>query len=144
MPKGENLYKHGGRKTRLYRIWLAMRNRCNNTRSPDYLYYGGRGIRVCMRWNSFPNFAADMSPDPGIGWTLERKDNDRGYEPSNCIWATRQQQARNRPRYVVGEDVAARIRREYVPKKVRQVDLARKYGVSQKCISDIVRGETWQ
>ncbi len=71
-----------------------MRQRCENPRNPRYKDYGGRGIKVCDQWQSFENFLADMGMQPP-GRTLERNDNDRGYEPGNCRWATRTDQASN-------------------------------------------------
>lgn len=101
-PGKENpAYRHGGKGTRLYRIWKDMRTRCNNPRCKDYKNYGGRGIRVCRRWDKFENFAADMGPHPGAGWTLDRVDNDGNYAASNCEWATKWEQNNNRrPRRV--------------------------------------------
>lgn len=70
--------------------------RCTNPRSKDYRYYGGRGITVCDRWlASFHDFYSDVG-DPPLGLTLDRKDNDGNYEPSNYRWATRYEQAHNR------------------------------------------------
>lgn len=83
--------KEGG----AYVSWRAMRERCNNPGNKMYSRYGGRGITVCERWEDFQNFLADMPPKPE-GTTLERIDSDKGYEPSNCRWATRKDQNRNK------------------------------------------------
>lgn len=79
-----------------YTIWRAMRIRCENADAVNYQWYGGRGIAVCERWNSFENFYADMGPRPP-GRTLDRyPDRDGNYELGNCRWATLEQQNNNR------------------------------------------------
>ena len=88
-------YKHGMSRSREYRVWAAMWQRCTNPSSQRWHRYGGRGIRVVARWSKFEKFYADMGPCPP-GMTLERKNNDRGYMPSNCVWAPRADQYRNR------------------------------------------------
>lgn len=83
-------------KSTEYSAWSDMKQRCNNPNNDNYNHYGGRGIKVCKRWNdSFSNFLEDMGERPE-GMTLERKNNDGNYEPSNVKWATWHQQNSNR------------------------------------------------
>jgi len=73
-----------------------MKTRCTNSNVPKFRRYGARGISICPRWlDSFENFLADMGERP-IGYTLERKNNNGNYEPSNCCWATPKEQAQNK------------------------------------------------
>jgi hypothetical protein len=94
------LTKHGEAKTSdvtpEYSAWRNMLQRCRNKKCKVYKYYGGRGIRVCRRWYKFKNFIKDMGRKPKPNLTLERVNNDKGYKPSNCIWATWSQQAKNK------------------------------------------------
>ena len=87
---------HNKSKSAEYGIWNKMKQRCQNPRNHKYRIYGGRGISVCDRWdNSFEAFLADMGPRPSPVYSIDRIDNDRGYEPGNCRWATKAEQARN-------------------------------------------------
>ena len=94
--------------TLTYRSWTCMRERCNNPNYPRYDNYGGRGIMVCPRWDSFDAFLADMGERPSKLHSIERVDNSKGYSPDNCVWATRHQQSRNtrRNRMVIVDGVA--------------------------------------
>lgn len=86
--------KHGMARTRLYKVWRAMHDRCYNKQRENYPLYGARGIKVCARWHTFENFYADMGYcAPGL--SLERRNNFKGYAPANCYWATRTEQANN-------------------------------------------------
>ncbi len=83
------------RHTRLWRIWRGMKERCQNPQHRAYASYGGSGITVCERWLILDNFKADMG-EPPPEHTLDRKNNDLGYSPENCRWATKLEQSRNR------------------------------------------------
>lgn len=89
------MYRHGMSNHPNYVVWASMRKRCNNKNNLSYPDYGGRGIEVCKRWDSFSNFLADVGERPTEKHTLERKNNDGNYEPTNCCWSSRADQARN-------------------------------------------------
>lgn len=96
--KKEQSTVHGGCGTRLYRIWIGMKNRCYNPNAAKYKDYGGRGITICAEWkNDFPAFR-DWALSHGYtdALSIDRIDVDGNYEPSNCRWATAKEQRHNR------------------------------------------------
>lgn len=85
----------------LWRRWHNIVGRCTKPTHPDYVNYGARGITVCERWLDFANFISDMEPTYKPGLCVERVDNNRGYEPANCVWATMRENIRNRRSTVI-------------------------------------------
>ena len=96
--KGWPRSQRGASRTGAYKSWKAMMERCYSQRSASYPRYGSLGVTVCDRWHSFAGFHQDMGERP-IGKTLDRIDNSKGYEPTNCRWATPREQRANQNRF---------------------------------------------
>lgn len=91
----EQKTKHGRYGSKEYITWSNMKKRCMNSKSPNYKDYGGRGIKICKRWEEFENFYVDMGDRPE-GKSIDRIDNDGNYTPKNCKWSTHTEQMNNR------------------------------------------------
>lgn len=107
-----------------YRAWKNLRHRCNTPTSKGYEHYGGRGIKVCKRWNSYENFLKDMGKRPGENYSIERINNNKNYSPANCKWATITEQIRNR-------------RTTITKKKAQEILELKSMGITHKLISSL-------
>lgn len=90
---------HGLSQTPEYNHWKKMMSRCYNANNPDYVWYGGRGIKVCDQWHDVRQFVEDMGPKPVVGnrrMSIERVEVNGDYEPDNCIWLPLSMQSKNR------------------------------------------------
>lgn len=106
-----SLRTHGLSESPEYYRWADMRARCNTPSSTMYKFYGGRGIKVCKRWNDFTKFLADMGKLPTLKHTLERKNSNGNYTPKNCCWIIGKRQARNTRRTLRDDNGIALIDR---------------------------------
>lgn len=93
--KRERATSHGLSKHPLHAIWKGILTRCDNPNREQWSDYGGRGITICDEWRDFVRFYEDMHADWRPGLSIERRNNDLGYGPKNCVWATRHEQAAN-------------------------------------------------
>ena len=92
---GKQQRTHGKCNTPEYSTWTGMMQRCTNSKTANYSYYGARGIAVCKRWEKFVNFFEDMGKRPSKEYTIERINNSKNYEKLNCKWGTRREQSHN-------------------------------------------------
>jgi len=133
---------HGLSKTSTYRTWQSMRQRCQNPDDYAYKHYGSRGIKVCERWDKFENFLEDMGERPK-GLTIERIDNDKGYFPKNCKWATMKDQLRNRRNVRLNPLKASVIKKLLTDSQLLQKEIAELFGVNKSTICDVNKGRRW-
>jgi hypothetical protein len=111
-----------------YNVWGVMKNRCLSKKNKNYKHYGGRGIKICKRWLKFENFISDMGRRPSSKHSIDRFPNKDGdYEPSNCRWATVNQQLRNHRRNVWIEHNGI---------KMIRADWAAKLGISSSTLKN--------
>lgn len=132
---------HGMSYTSEYKSWVAMKRRCLNPNSDTYYGNEERG-KIDNRWkSSFEEFLNDMGPKPSGKHTIDRIDNDRGYFPDNCRWATFSEQNQNQTSTKLTKDVVIDIRNSDI---VSNKFLARKYGCSERTIRDVLSYRTWR
>ena len=140
-PKRKGNWRHTGNPVHglfkgnenLFNLWQTIKNRCENPNRPNYKNYGGRGIKLCAEWQKAENFVRwalangyDKTADRGAT-TIDRIDNDKGYSPENCRWATKSQQARNKSSNAI-----------YATSKGTgcQAELAKIWGIDEKLVSN--------
>lgn len=98
---GKRKKTHGLSKSKTYKAWCSIKNRCYNPRCSKFMHYGGKGIKVCPAWlNSFSQFLKDVGIAPTNKHSIDRINTDGDYEPSNCRWAVQSDQMRNQCRNV--------------------------------------------
>lgn len=139
---------HGESKTRLYRIWKAMRKRCNNPNDECYRLYGGRGITVCEEWSKYEHFKEwAIANGYSESLSIDRINPDGNYEPTNCRWATASEQSINKREdcFKLSHADVKFIREKFRPysKDFSGRQLAKQFGVSPSVISNIAHGKAY-
>lgn len=126
--------KHGLTESSEYVIWQSMRQRVKNPNNRRHASYSGRGIDICARWEDFEAFLKDMGPRPSTLHSIDRIDNDKGYSPDNCRWATPKQQMANRRNslYV-----------EYKGETLVMAELARRCGIPANTLRARIVEKGW-
>ena len=128
-----------------YGIWAGIKDRTTNPKCQHFHRYGGRGIVMCDEWrNSFELFYQHMGPRPvgdGFTYSIDRIDNDRGYEPGNCRWATPLEQARNKPSSMAYSTAVAIAAAMIGGGKAKEV--AKAFGYSVETVRNIYAGRSW-
>jgi hypothetical protein len=131
----EKTRTHGLSKTKEYNIWEQIKRRCYKPKEKHFKYYGGRGIIMCDRWlNSFENFLTDMGKRPTNKHSIDRIDNNGNYEPSNCRWALRIQQANN---------TRANVMIEYGGETDTMCNWARRVGIDREILRNRIQRLGW-
>jgi hypothetical protein len=137
---------HGLSKNILYKLWLSMKNRCNNPNTKCYPNYGKRGIKVCLEWENNPETFITWCLKNGYkkGLHIDRIDNDKGYSPDNCRFATRQINNQNTRMTKLNSENVIKIRNLHSSKEISSEKLAEIFSVSRDTIYDVVNEKTWK
>lgn len=134
---------HSKQRPKEYRAWLGMKNRCYNSKLSSFKNYGKRGIKVCDNWRySYENFLTDMGRAPTKYHSLDRKNSNGDYEPTNCIWSTITQQNRNKRTTKLTWSKVKELRR-LRRSGVTLVCLGRQFDIHRNTAGRIARGELW-
>jgi len=133
---------HGLTRTGIYSSWKSMMGRCYSPKINGYVNYGGRGIKVCNRWHNVANFLEDMGERPK-DMQIDRIDNDGNYEPINCRWVSRVDNARNKPNTKLNTEAVKVIKYAIKYLGYTYERLANLHGVSMATISNIKNGKGW-
>lgn len=146
---GKKMKTHGCSHLPEYRSWRCMLRRCHNPKDFGYSYYGGRGVTVYKEWcDSFESFYDYVGKKPSSTHTIDRIDNERGYEPGNVRWATKKEQIENRKPYApyskLNESQVIEIRDLYKSGKYSQSELGKKFLVHRATIGAITSRKNWK
>lgn len=140
----KSLRTHGLTDTKLYKVWLNIKQRCSNPHTKSWAIYGGRGIELCRMWRenfvAFSTWAQSHGYQEGL--QIDRIDTNGNYEPKNCRWVSQKENCRNTRSNVLTQELAAQIR-ALVSAGEKQNSVAAKFGVSPQTVNHVVKGKQW-
>lgn len=146
----QNKIKHNYKKDPLrrliYGIWKGMKKRCYNPKDRRYHRYGGRGITICDEWINNPQAFVEWALENGYqhGLQIDRIDNNGNYSPDNCRFVTLLVNQHNSSNCKITQEQAEQIRIIYSKGGIKQVDLGKKFGISQQVVSKIINYKLWK
>ncbi len=141
MPKIKHGHARKGKKTKIYKVWANMKDRCSNPNCKQFNDYGGRGISVCERWLKFENFLSDVGECPD-GLVMDRIDNNGNYEPNNHRWTDWKTSLRNRNCVKVSTE-KVKIIKEMRLFGYKQQEIANQFNICQQHVSRIINNKQW-
>lgn len=136
---------YGDSRSRLYKIWSDMKQRCFNTNNSFYKDYGGRGIKICNEWLEY-TFFRKWALNTGYkdDLQIDRRDNECNYNPNNCRWVTNEINSQNSRRVKLSIKDIFEIREKYLSRKYTYKRLAKEYNIHHVYISSVIRKKTWK
>jgi len=135
--------KHGLHKSKIYKSWTSMKQRCDNSDTHGYHRYGGRGIRYSAEWKSFDGFYKDMGSSYIDGYQIDRIDNDGDYEPENCRWSSPMENSQNKENNKLNPEAVKVIKYALKYMDVTQSKIAKLYSISPSLVTAIKQGRAW-
>jgi hypothetical protein len=141
-PLFTSRHYHNKSKSKIYKCWMAIKQRCLNPNCKVFKNYGARNIKICARWMDFRNFYQDMGDIPN-DMEIDRIDNDGNYEPGNCRWASHAENSRNRSCVKLSMGKANDIRRVYKAGGITQRALADIYDLTSGGINETINNKRW-
>ena len=146
--EGENNsnFKHGGKGSKLYYVWIKMKQRCNNSKDEKFKDYGGRGIIICPEWTNDYTVFRDWALNNGYkeGLQINRIENNGNYEPSNCNFISNEENCQNKRTTKLNKEKVLKIRELHDTGNYTQTNIAKIFGVGKALISKIINKQKWR
>lgn len=143
--RSKRVKTHDLSKTSLYRVWKSIKTRCLCKSNKNYKRYGGRGIIICNEWLNNPMKFIEWAKNNGYkkGLTIDRKNNNGNYKPSNCRFVSIKENNRNTSNCKVNYEIVIKIKEIASLNKYKQSEIGDMFGITQQTVSKIINNKTW-